>query len=143
MFTGIYQRYILHKEIYHGTERLNNAIAHRRYRLAGDLTYAPMIASTLTLGFGGSAGAEGPIAYTGAAIGSNIGKAFRVSPGMMRSFGRIRGYFQGSCRRSPFFVRGSFDRPERTCLCRPLSVIAVCIVNFVCPKRMHHRPCFS
>ena len=84
MFTGIYQRYILHKEIYHGTERLNNAIAHRRYRLAGDLTYAPMIASTLTLGFGGSAGAEGPIAYTGAAIGSNIGKAFRVSPGMMK-----------------------------------------------------------
>lgn len=84
VLTGIYQRYFLHKEIYHGTERLNDAIAQRKYRLAGDLTYAPMVASTFTLGFGGSAGSEGPIAYTGAAIGSNIGKVFRATPEMMK-----------------------------------------------------------
>ena len=70
--------------VYHGTERLNDAIAQRKYRLAGDLTYAPMVASTFTLGFGGSAGSEGPIAYTGAAIGSNIGKVFRATPEMMK-----------------------------------------------------------
>ena len=39
-----------------------------------------MIASSITIGFGGSVGAEGPIVYTGAAIGSNIGQAFRLSP---------------------------------------------------------------
>lgn len=84
MLTGIYQRYVLHKEIYHGTDRLNRAIAERHYRLAGNLTYAPIIASTLTLGFGGSAGGEGPIAYTGAAIGSNLGKMLKATPAMMK-----------------------------------------------------------
>ena len=33
----------------------------------------------MTLGFGGSAGSEGPIAYTGAAIGSNVGRLCGVS----------------------------------------------------------------
>lgn len=84
MLTGIYQRYILHKEIYHGSDRLNRAIANRRYRLAGDLTYAPIVASTMTLGFGGSAGSEGPIAYAGAAIGSNIARLFRSDPTLMK-----------------------------------------------------------
>ena len=34
----------------------------------------------MTIGFGGSVGAEGPIVFTGAAIGSNLGRAFRMSP---------------------------------------------------------------
>ena len=38
------------------------------------------MASSITIGFGGSVGAEGPIVFTGAAIGSNIGQAFRLSP---------------------------------------------------------------
>ncbi len=84
LLTGIYQRYILHKEIYHGTERINRAIALHQYRLDGDLTYAPMVASTITLGFGGSAGAEGPIAYTGAAIGSNLARLFGGRSSLVR-----------------------------------------------------------
>ncbi len=39
-----------------------------------------MLASSITIGFGGSVGAEGPIVYTGAAIGSNLGRVFRMSP---------------------------------------------------------------
>lgn len=84
MLTGIYQRYILHKTIYHGTDRLQQSITDRRYTLSADLTYAPIIASSLTLGFGGSAGSEGPIAYTGAAIGSNIGRIFNARPTLMK-----------------------------------------------------------
>lgn len=84
MLTGIYQRYILHKTIYHGTDRLQQSISARKYSLPGDLTYAPIVASTLTLGFGGSAGSEGPIAYTGAAIGSNIGRLFNARPPLMK-----------------------------------------------------------
>ncbi len=84
MLTGIYQRYILHKTIYHGTDRLQKSISARKYALPGDLTYAPIVASTLTLGFGGSAGSEGPIAYTGAAIGSNIGRLFNARPTLMK-----------------------------------------------------------
>ena len=84
ILAGLYQRHILHKFIWHGTDRLNRAIADRRYYLAPDLTYSPIIASTLTLGFGGSAGSEGPIAYTGAAIGSNIARFCGVSTETVR-----------------------------------------------------------
>ena len=41
------------------------------------------IASSITIGFGGSVGAEGPIVFTGAAIGSNVGQAFRLSPRLL------------------------------------------------------------
>lgn len=78
VLTGIYQRYILRRSISHGVDILVNDLADKKYRLSPKLMYAPMIASSLTLGFGGSAGSEGPIAYTGAAIGSNVGRVFRV-----------------------------------------------------------------
>ena len=78
VLTGIYQRYILRRHISHGVDILVNDLANKQYRLSPKLMYAPMIASSLTLGFGGSAGSEGPIAYTGAAIGSNVGRAFKV-----------------------------------------------------------------
>lgn len=84
VLAGIYQRYILRRKIYHGVSQLGLAIAERRYRLPGYLTYAPVVASSLTLGFGGSAGAEGPIAYAGAAIGSNVARAMGVRPDLMR-----------------------------------------------------------
>ena len=42
--------------------------------------YTSLLASSVTIGFGGSVGAEGPIVYTGAAIGSNLGQLFRLSP---------------------------------------------------------------
>ncbi|MCM1518037.1 MAG: chloride channel protein [Pseudoflavonifractor sp.] len=83
LLTGIYLRYILHDNISHGTARLLHDISLKMYRLKRHLTYSPIVASTITLGFGGSAGAEGPIAYTGAAIGSNIGQAFRLSPRLL------------------------------------------------------------
>ncbi|MEZ5989317.1 MAG: chloride channel protein [Planctomycetota bacterium] len=41
--------------------------------------FTQMLGSVLTVGLGGSAGPEGPIAFTGAAIGSNVGTAFRLS----------------------------------------------------------------
>lgn len=84
LLTAIYTRYILHDNLAHGVRQLMHDLSQRMYRLKPHLTYAPMIASTMTLGFGGSAGSEGPIAYTGAAIGSNIGRLFRLSPLLMK-----------------------------------------------------------
>lgn len=74
MLAGIYQRYILRDRISHGVDKLVNDLAAKKYILSSKLLYAPTIASTFTLAFGGSAGSEGPIAYTGAAIGSNVGR---------------------------------------------------------------------
>lgn len=79
LLTGIYQRYVLKHKVEHGVEQVVGDLAARRYNLGKYWIYAPMIASTFTLGFGGSAGSEGPIATTGAAIGSNVGRKLGLS----------------------------------------------------------------
>lgn len=84
LLTVAYQRLVLHRYIFHGEDRLRGAFASRRTYLPSYLTYSPIIASTLTLGFGGSAGSEGPIAYSGGAIGSNAGAMFRLDPKSVR-----------------------------------------------------------
>lgn len=80
VLTGVFTRYILRRNIEHGVTHLMQNVASRHYHLSPSICYSPLIASTLTLGFGGSAGSEGPIAYAGAAIGSNIARMFRLSP---------------------------------------------------------------
>lgn len=76
----IYQRYILHRDIYDGTARLSRRFKDRNSYFSPRLVIAPLIASSITLGFGGSAGSEGPIASSGAAVGSNIGRFFGLTP---------------------------------------------------------------
>lgn len=78
----LFQRYVVRNRIEHGTEEIKADIADKNYWLRPYFLYAPMLASALTLGFGGSAGSEGPIAGTGAAVGSNVGRIFRLPPEM-------------------------------------------------------------
>lgn len=73
-------RYVVKDNISHGVTRVLYAISQRKSRLKKKNTWASLIASSITIGFGGSVGAEGPIVFTGSAIGSNIGQAFRLSP---------------------------------------------------------------
>lgn len=84
LLTGLYQRYILHRNIEHGVERIQAGLKERRYNLGSCYIYSPMIASTLTLGFGGSAGSEGPIATVGGAIGGGLGRKFGLKPELIR-----------------------------------------------------------
>lgn len=83
LLTEIFTRYILREDISNGTAHLQSDLSARNYALKGNLMYSSIVASSITIGFGGSAGAEDPIAYTGAAIGSNIGRWFRMSPQML------------------------------------------------------------
>ena len=76
----LFVRYIVKDNISHGVTRVLYAISQRKSRLKAHNMYTSIVASSITIGFGGSVGAEGPIVYTGAAIGSNIGQAFRLSP---------------------------------------------------------------
>ncbi|MDE7142575.1 MAG: chloride channel protein, partial [Muribaculaceae bacterium] len=75
-----YVRYVVRDNISHGVTRVLYAISQNKSRLKPHNIYTSVVASSITIGFGGSVGAEGPIVYTGAAIGSNIGQAFRLSP---------------------------------------------------------------
>ena len=80
IIVSLFVRYIVKDNISHGVTRVLYAISKKKSRLKRHNMYAPLLASSVTIGFGGSVGAEGPIVFTGAAIGSNIGAAFRLSP---------------------------------------------------------------
>lgn len=78
LLTGIFTRYIIRTDLTHGVGQLIQDLKHKKYKLKHNLVYSSIVGGTLTLGMGGSSGAEGPIAYTGAAIGSNIGQLLKL-----------------------------------------------------------------
>lgn len=80
IITALFVRYLVRDNISHGVTRVLYAISQKKSRLKRHNIYTSVLASSVTIGFGGSVGAEGPIVYTGAAIGSNLGRAFRMSP---------------------------------------------------------------
>lgn len=80
----LYTRYIARRRLANGTEQVRAALAKHNYRLPAALSYQPLLANALTLGFGGSAGAEGPIAFAGAAMGSGFGRLLDLSPQTLR-----------------------------------------------------------
>ncbi|MCH5237244.1 MAG: chloride channel protein [Muribaculaceae bacterium] len=80
LIVTVFLKYVVKDNISHGVTKVLYAISRRKSRLKKKNMYSSLIASSITIGFGGSVGAEGPIVFTGAAIGSNLGKAFRMSP---------------------------------------------------------------
>ena len=80
LIVTLFVKFVVKDDISHGVTRVLYAISQRKSRLKKKNCYASLVASSITIGFGGSVGAEGPIVFTGAAIGSNIGQAFRLSP---------------------------------------------------------------
>lgn len=80
LITLLYVRFVVRDNISHGVTRVLYAISQNKSRLKRHNTYTSLLASSVTIGFGGSVGAEGPIVFTGAAIGSQIGQWFRMSP---------------------------------------------------------------
>lgn len=84
LLTGIFTRYIIHTNLTHGTAQLLQDLKEKHYSLRRNIMYSPIIGGTITLGMGGSAGGEGPIAYAGAAIGSNFGRWLGLQPNMLK-----------------------------------------------------------
>lgn len=76
--TSLFVRHIVKDEISHGITRILYAISSKRSRLKGHNCWSSVIASAITIGFGGSVGAEAPIVLTGSAIGSNLGQLFKM-----------------------------------------------------------------
>lgn len=67
-------RYVIKDNIGHGVTKVLQAMSRNESQIKPHNTFSSVITSALTIGFGGSVGAEAPIVYTGAAIGSNIGR---------------------------------------------------------------------
>ena len=98
--TVLFVRYVVRGNIGHGLPSVLLAISRNKSRLPSKNMYTSLIASTLTVAFGGSVGLEAPIASTGSAIGSNMGRWFRLSPKSVRillgcgAAGAIAGIFK-------------------------------------------------
>ncbi len=74
----LFVRYWVKDNISHGVTRIFYAISRRESRIKKHNCYTSVVASSVTIGFGGSVGAEAPIVLTGAAIGSNVGQLLRL-----------------------------------------------------------------
>ena len=79
LLTVVYVKFFVKKNIGHGVSRILFAISKKNGVLDGHNTYSSVIGSTLTVAFGGSVGLEAPIVLTGSAIGSNLGRLFRLN----------------------------------------------------------------
>ncbi len=77
--TMLFVRYVVRDNISHGITRILYAISSKRSRLAAHNCWSSVIASAITIGFGGSVGAEAPIVLTGSSIASNLGQKFRMN----------------------------------------------------------------
>ncbi len=79
LLTVLFVRYIIKGDIGHGIPSVLLSISRYKGSLPPRNMYSSLVASTLTVAFGGSVGLEAPIASTGSAIGSNVGRFFHVS----------------------------------------------------------------
>ena len=75
---GLFVRVVVKDDISHGVTKILYAISRRQGRIKRHNTWSSIIASSITIGFGGSVGAEAPIVLTGSAIGSNLGGLFKM-----------------------------------------------------------------
>ncbi len=78
LLTVLFVRYIIRDDIGHGVSKILYSISKKSSKLRPSKTYSSMIASSLTIGFGGSVGSEAPIVLTGASIGSNLARIFKL-----------------------------------------------------------------
>jgi CIC family chloride channel protein len=78
LLASLFVRYVVKDDISHGVTRILYAISQRKSILKLHNIWTSLVGSSITIGFGGSVGAEAPIVLTGSAIGSNLGKFFKL-----------------------------------------------------------------
>jgi CIC family chloride channel protein len=78
LFVVVFIKFILKKPVGHGVPNVLYAISKNSSLIKPYQIFASIVTSSLTVGFGGSVGLEGPTVSTGAAIGSNIGRILRL-----------------------------------------------------------------
>jgi len=93
-------KYLIKDDISHGVSKILSALSKKGSYIKAHNMFSSMITSGFTIGFGGSVGAEAPIVYTGASIGSNIAALFKLNQNQVRlligcgATGAIAGIFK-------------------------------------------------
>lgn len=129
IFGAVFYQKVIGENLAGSTGQIRRRLAEGNFRFRRNHVFSPIIGCLITIGFGGSAGAEGPCAFSGAAIGEKIARLFRLSPEAVRLlFGcgaaaGIAGIFK-----SP--IGGVFFAIE--VLRMPLTTIGIVAVTFAC-----------
>ncbi len=79
LITALFVKVVVKDDIGHGVTKILFALSQRQSRIKAHNVWSSIAASSITIGFGGSVGAESPIVLTGAAIGSNVGRIFKLN----------------------------------------------------------------
>ncbi len=79
LISMLFVKYVVKDNIGHGVTKVLVAVSKNESKIKSHNMWSSMIASSVTIGFGGSVGAEAPIVYTGAAIGSNVARYMGLS----------------------------------------------------------------
>ncbi len=79
LITVFYVRWFVKDDIGHGVTKVLDSIANKKGVIRVHNMFTSIISSTITIGFGGSVGAEAPVVLTGSSIGSNIARKFNLS----------------------------------------------------------------
>ena len=78
IIASMFVKYIVKDDISHGVTKILYAISQHKAIIKLHNCWSSIVASSITIGFGGSVGAEAPIVLTGSAIGSNLGQFFKL-----------------------------------------------------------------
>lgn len=78
LLSGLFIKYVVKDDIGHGVTKILYALSKRQGRIRAHNMWSSVVASAITIGLGGSVGAESPIVLTGSAIGSNVGSMFKM-----------------------------------------------------------------
>lgn len=72
-------KYLVKDDVGHGVTKVLLAVSRNESRIKRRHTWSSILTSSVTIGFGGSVGAEAPIVFTGAALGSNVARVLGLS----------------------------------------------------------------
>jgi CIC family chloride channel protein len=73
------KKFVIKRDIGHGISTTLHAISSRNGMIQGYKIFASLITAPITVGFGGSAGLQGPAVSSGAALGSNVAQLFHMN----------------------------------------------------------------
>lgn len=141
-------RYVVRDNIGHGVTRVLVAISKNDSKIKPHNTWSSLLTSALTIGFGGSVGAEAPIVYTGAAIGSNVARLAGMSYRSMTillgcgAAGAVSGIFNAPLAGVLFTLEILlFNISMSSMLPLLVSTVSATLVSYLCLGQNTHFTC--
>ena len=135
----LFVKYVVKDNIGHGVTKVLVAVSKNESKIKKHNMWSSMLASSVTIGFGGSVGAEAPIVYTGAAIGSNVARYMGLSYKNMTillgcgAAGAVAGIFKAPLAGVLFTLEILlFNISMSSILPLLLSTISATVISYIC-----------